>query len=1022
MTTKQYRARVYAFGSVSTASATVYNANLIDPPSPGGQIIRYSQGRVESSPWTVRLIDNSTSVTSILADSSGRMDMMSRVCDVQVKLGTSTSWTTLGGGRVSNVMLEDNPAGYTIVVDDEHSIVRQATIFKTANTMLQHPAGFKANWFRYKADPVINQQDGPNALVVQQSGRYIQLSFRQAGAITDMPDDVRRAIIADVDWERDPSVNTGTFKTLQCAISTAVGNSFTNYKIPSFEGVAPLQLGGNPVRSIEEQFREPLQPWIDWGTSSGAPSVNTNVWAYVHMPTSGPTSRGNFLHIGASSGINPMRLALNVYRNVYGGFPSSSFVRLSTAAWSTGSTGLLGDPRYGVGYWRIERSENAAQWLEDNIWGPYGVIPFIDNTGKISPRSIQLPNPDTISTGSILTLGSSNLAQHPTWRHTPTEITTEVQARWNLLYQPTIQRLDNPSRSADGVEEWDGTPVVVKHDRISSIGTRTLEMRFSGLHDALDVSRATKFLAKELFDRFGDGPIEGEAIGASTGLEAVKAGDYVKMKITTFPNPQLQGRGGTRIVQITGVVKSPAGPNFTWIDAGPNLATLAQPNVTVAQSTINNLNAIKVTVSAVSTAGTGVKAQLQVAQSNTTSAPAATSRLWNTFLSTLSSGVRNIQDMPSGTKMWARVRNVKTQRIRSSWHNSTVGVTTATLATPTGIATTSVGQGQATIVWTNTSRSSGYPVEVLLGQGSGAGSGRVGYVKGTGVIAHDSMICYADFYRSSQNTTGAMMGMLLQGNSTAGSGSDYQVFGWRYNSSATVKLIHRTYLASYSTVDAVETADNSSAISVALSSGIRIGLNVLNTTTSQETWVKPWKAVLGTTAGAVYYSTFRLSFLTSGLIYNNAHRQMGVWWKSYNGARVDNYTVTSTAAAAYAKDLFTDANGTLLSAHVPSSGFTAWTIGINSSDAQIQSNEAKVVASGGTGASTSLTAIAMLPPASNRYRITGLNTAGSYTAAVRAHDPLPLLGVSANATVTFLGTTTNTAPTIHGLARIFGTS
>ena len=101
--------------------------------------------------------------------------------------------------------------------------------------------------------------------------------------------------------------------------------------------------------------------------------------------------------------------------------------------------------------------------------------------------------------------------------------------------------------------------------------------------------------------------------------------------------------------------------------------------------------------------------------------------------------------------------------------------------------------GQATVVWTNTSNSSGFPVEVLLAQGSS-----VGYIKSSVNLAYRKFSYYGDFTRSTSGSTDYEMGLLFRGNSTAGSGADFITLTWVEKTSTSVYLYATKYVNSVS--------------------------------------------------------------------------------------------------------------------------------------------------------------------------------------------------------------------------------
>ena len=116
MADASYRFRIYTSGS-SAVEVTFGSSQLQGFEEIGGIDVRPLQGHVESRPWNIYVADVSTAVTSILADSSGRMNKLGRLADLQRNLDSS-GWVTIGTGRVSDILLGDQIANYQFVLED----------------------------------------------------------------------------------------------------------------------------------------------------------------------------------------------------------------------------------------------------------------------------------------------------------------------------------------------------------------------------------------------------------------------------------------------------------------------------------------------------------------------------------------------------------------------------------------------------------------------------------------------------------------------------------------------------------------------------------------------------------------------------------------------------------------------------------------------------------------------------------------------------------------------------------------
>jgi len=200
--------------------------------------------------------------------------------------------------------------------------------------------------------------------------------------------------------------------------------------------------------------------------------------------------------------------------------------------------------------------------------------------------------------------------------------------------------------------------------------------------------------------------VQGVLYGMSTA-ESVQEGDNVRVTVPTFPNAGIQARGGTRLVQIMGRRLTPQGPEFDYLDAGPNLNALAAPTVTLALSTGDKKHTVLATVASVPA---GAQFQMDAAVGSTL--PGPTDAKWQRIqTSGFGNGTYPIGGRPAGAKTWARVRSAQAQRVRSTWGNSTAGISSSGLAAPV-VATSSV-----TALSFNLRISGGetlYPIQVFI--------------------------------------------------------------------------------------------------------------------------------------------------------------------------------------------------------------------------------------------------------------------------------------------------------------------
>jgi len=418
--------------------------------------------------------------------------------------------------------------------------------------------------------------------------------------------------------------------------------------------------------------------------------------AFVHMFTA-PANPITPLHIGGSAGVHPATVIHNV---LSGAYSSSGMLkpRYSTAAIDT----LTAESRPYVNF-RITEPAVMSEWLEDHIQGPFGIIPTVDSSGVITHKSVWLP---ASSSGMTFTFNGTNLRHHPTWRNTSREMVTALRYNYTQVSKPGGYFLNgewtyfNPS-AADLLKETKITEER-QHDRMAQLGRRALEVNVDGLHGSFfaytehrgfQARSALDQMSREVFSRYGDGPITG-TLQALSSAESVSPGDNVILNLATLPVPSSAPvRGGNRFVQVLTKTQTPDGPDFSFIDLGPNQATTA-PTVTLAASTVRPIHSIVATVGNLSG-----KMAIELAESS--SAPAVGSALWQYVQSVSSTGDLEIAQRKSGTYHFVRARNTPIGKLRSAWTVSTATAQTTVLTAPTAISATGTGtQYKQALTWT----------------------------------------------------------------------------------------------------------------------------------------------------------------------------------------------------------------------------------------------------------------------------------------------------------------------------------
>lgn len=735
---RRYSLDIFARGVVSTTATPAYTLGTSyfrDAPILGGQIIRAAQCQVESNPYRITLVDVGSTFTAKIGDSSGRLHLLGRLCRIKSSLD-STALTSLGVGRLTDLAMNQDVASWDLDISDERWIERQTDIFTKSNTMSIVPYGPINAFQGVPAIPTVKWR------CIQKTGNMVCLRYDGNLPVPTTPD-IANLIVHDQkvgSISGNSAITSGNFTTLRFK------NSATDYEIGAFgfdvflpggrpryptHGILgfwndPVLLGGNDHTGTYGK----LYVWLVW--TAGTPSLDSDVSGYLYAPTHEPTDALPQL-VGGTTGLHPGRLTRNAYAGTYSATTSLT-VRASTAAFDRWEN----EPAYGRVWFRIPAPINMADFLDERIYGPYNVAPVVDSSGKISPTRMWLPTSTQLNVAGLASLTSTNLLTHPTFEQPSREAVTAIRYtyegyggngfQWAAGNVPTYY-LPKPTTM--------GSTFI--HDTLTLLGRRQLTFKLGS------VSMPTEFVvstaagvpfglpgyignvfskwANSLFQRFGDGPLYSQAectsaIDATTN-GAILPGAFVKLTLGTYPNPGTLARSGTLLFQVLRRDVTPRGRAFVLLNAGANLTPVAGVTVALALSSMSSRHAIKATVASLAA---GARYEVQIAHSTSTgagSAPAANSARW--FIGsegTTASLATVIGQRPSKTKIFARARASKPNKIGSAWSTATISVVTASITGPSAFSVGSLTAGSGLAKWTN--GSSIYGTEIMVDQTSNA--------------------------------------------------------------------------------------------------------------------------------------------------------------------------------------------------------------------------------------------------------------------------------------------------------------
>ena len=428
-----------------------------------------------------------------------------------------------------------------------------------------------------------------------------------------------------------------------------------------------------------------------WIAAPGSPLV---VGAELNdcqlYPEGAEPSEANPLHIGVSDSAHPFGGSGNDFATLERIY-SFYGIEFDAAQFAV----LKADPRYYSQQWRLTDlpSGDLAEWVEDAIYGPNGVAPFRNDQGEISPFPVRMPygvDPNTIPEFG------DNVIEIPTPELSDPQ--NRCRFDWEELEFPHFRAgLFGHGYAHEPEGDLGGDliarrrrSVTVEHDNVGQVGGELVKYDLSGIASpnegrgpevvflpTLTLPFARSTIAAELFDRQGDGRSWGPLVthlrvpdSAGNIPEDVYPGQLVRINLASVPNPQLNARGGQRVVTITGRRPVEGGLEFMYEDAGPSLQPVPQPTVVIALDPTDPKHAVEVTVSGVAP-GTTASVELFLAGGGV-----------NRAYEGKGNGTFVVRGLPSNTLVRVRAAGAAPNRIRSLW-TAEQSITTQELSAPT---------------------------------------------------------------------------------------------------------------------------------------------------------------------------------------------------------------------------------------------------------------------------------------------------------------------------------------------------
>ena len=720
---KSYRLRV------ATAAATAVTGfvdwtetvNLASVSEIGGQTVHPLKGQTTARPWSVEIVDVAEVITARLADANGRAHLLRRLADISESTDSGATYTILATARIDSIEMID-VASFRFEFQDERLIERQTTIFKGSNTTRLVPQGLHAPWLVYQGAPWVSYQviavSAPNntstyLLNAEENG------VPQSALVSERIMDLLEADVVD-----NPAANAANFTALRANVSG------TDRSIVEING-SPVT---DPLKSLRSDSMRNLRTFKVAGYQD---TMGYTQIVYFHQLSKDPSPELP-LHIGGRAGIDPFTLVKQIYDGTYQNAANPATVRYDTARLvayhvTNAPNGLIDNPRFPKMHFRITGPENMAEWLEDNIYSPLGVTPFVNAAGAVSPRITRMPAVDQVADPDTLPeLTAANLAlPHPGWRNEGRELVTVIEVKYeyatapsyvavgvgNLFGPPSKQLPTDGGQDGTGLDLLQPKDVVLtrNHDRAATMGRMVHALTVRGIHRPIDQRRFADKYALDIFERFGDGPIYTDAAPLSGAASAPVEGDWVRITLAgSYPALQNLSRTGTRIAQVLSKVHHPDGVRFELLEAGPNLAPLGAPTINLTANANDPENALDCALAGLEVAGS-YEVHLAVGSSE----PAASHSDWQwrhlrgSAAAAQTTATVTVRGMPAGSTIWGRARETAVGRISSDWSARDSQATTAFTA-PSALADSSVTGDAATESWTNGEADVDVMVDLIL--------------------------------------------------------------------------------------------------------------------------------------------------------------------------------------------------------------------------------------------------------------------------------------------------------------------
>lgn len=663
----------------AAAEYTFSDDDLISPPRFGWGTPRPLDGKVENIPSVVRILDTSEQITAILADAGGRTVLLGRIGEIRINESGGGIATVLKG-RITGIFQASEVSAFDFHVSDDRWL-EQAEVFDTGATTQIMPSGIIAAWENIPA----TRKTRIEVVEVIDADRLVFELLDGSGLMGS-----RIVNWLDSDIQRK-SPQTGNFKFLRLRAS-AGDREIIVFGFADASGTD----ANDPIRYLRSVVEggEPLSVnviTVYW-PGHGLIAEDEITGAYIYAPNA-PADDDLPIHIGGTTGQDPFDWIKDQYDTVGVRYETDAFT-----AWNavTNVNGLIAHPLIPPMFIRATKPVKLREMVE-RICRTFGLVPFVNSSGEVAPRFVTMPH-DVDPTVLTQVTGAIATSPHPTWGQQTMNMITVCRPTYSQYRRIGFRETrENSNVPVDRIRHTIRKLADIGHDRLSENEAHVYDMDLTLVNTLQLAEYLSVQMSRELFDRYGDGAIQGQ-IEALSGASAIEPGDFIRLTLASYPNMDTQARGGTRIVQIMGR-ETLISRTFSYLDAGPNQQPLTAPGVAIAQAAGDTHHSVTVTISGL-TAGARYQLQLKGATAD-----------FVTVLEGIANEAVVITEMPSNTTIDARARETQANTIRSAW-SAPASQATEALSAPTDALVGDIAGDRATGTWTN--NETNYHLEVFL--------------------------------------------------------------------------------------------------------------------------------------------------------------------------------------------------------------------------------------------------------------------------------------------------------------------